>query len=554
MQMPSCSMARIILVLFVLANKFSFAQQPRMIEILNADVLEFDESIGLEAKRLIGNVLFSHENTLMKCDSAYYYNDNKLDAFSNVKITKGDSVQLNGNLLKYDGNTKSAFVSGNVVMNDKKMTMITPSLEYNLNSGIANYQNGAKITNEKNVLTSKKGYYYSKNKTLFFRTNVVLVNPDYTIECDTLKHHTITEVSSFFGPTTITGKENKIKCENGFYDSKNEIARFSKNAFFENKNQVLTGDTLFYNSGEGYGKAIGKVSLTDTTEKMTVTGDVSEFFDQKEYSYITGNVLLMQFDKKDTLFLTADTLKNTYDTTYFRIIGSKSENTKNQSKNIKKNNSKTSNKTLEKQNDSSVVKFNKDSLAEKHRLLLAYRNVKFFRKDMQGVCDSMAYTYLDSLMNLYKKPVLWNEENQMSADKISIKLAEGKVYGLFMNSNSFIGSSIDSIRFNQIKGKKMRGFFHENELYKIHVTGNGESIFYVKDDADSSFIGINVSKSAEMFINMKEKKIDNISLLKSADAEMFPVNEKLPEELILKDFIWYGNLRPAGKNDLMKRN
>jgi lipopolysaccharide export system protein LptA len=527
-----------------------FAQQTKMIEILNANSLEFDENLGVDAKRLIGDVKFKHENAIMFCDSAYYYSNNKLDAFGNVHIVEGDSVHLYGDFLKYDGNTKNAEVIDNVRMNDKQMKLTTKRVFYDLTNGIAFYDQKGKIINDKNTLTSDFGYYYSKDKNLFFKKNVVLVNPDYTINSDTLKYNTVSEISYFLGPTTINGKEEKIFCKNGWYDSKKDISRFSKEAILQNKNQQIKGDSLYYDKGNSYGKAIGNVTITDTTEKIILKGEITEMFQELDYSYITKNALLIQYDKSDTLFLTADTLKATYDSTYFAEKTKFNLTQKPTVKSEKKiKNKKESNTIIE--NKSEKVKFNKDSLAENHRMILAYRKVKFFRKDLQGKCDSLAYVSNDSLMKMFNKPVLWSDENQLTAQFIKIKISDGKVYQLQMTENSFIISKEDSLRFNQIKGKNMTGLFSENELYKIDVFGNGESVYFAKDDEDGSYIGVNKAICTNISISIKEKKVDKITMKNSPDAAMYPIKELPPQELILKDFIWRGAERPINQTDIV---
>ncbi len=158
----------------------------REIELLNANSLEFDETLGGKTKRLIGDVRFRHEGALMYCDSAYYYDDNKLDALGHVRVVQGDTVTLTGEIMHYDGNTKKSDIQRNVVLQEKKMTLTTQQLYYDREKGIAHYPSGGKIVTEENTLTSQIGYYYNKEKMLHFHKNVVLVNPDYTIRTDTL--------------------------------------------------------------------------------------------------------------------------------------------------------------------------------------------------------------------------------------------------------------------------------------------------------------------------------------------------------------------------------
>jgi lipopolysaccharide export system protein LptA len=515
----------------------------REIELLNANSLEFDENLGGKTKRLLGDVRFRHEGALMFCDSAYYFDDNKLDAFGHVKLVQGDTVTLTGEIMHYDGNTKKADIQRNVVLKEKKMTLTTQQLYYDREKGIAHYLSGGKIVTEENTLTSLIAYYYNKEKMLHFHKNVVLVNPDYTIKTDTLKQNTQTDISYFLGPTYMTTPENdKIYCENGWYNSKTDKARFGKNTRLENKNQTITGDSIYYDKPLGYGRAVRHVSIHDTAEKIILKGHLAEFFEKQDYSYITDSAMMLQYDKTDTLFLHADTLKSTYDSVYFSA-----------KKNHEKAHKKTPAKKGSKQIEPSPEPFKNDSLAERHRILLAWRHVRFYRKDMQGVCDSLAYTGNDSLMKMYVSPILWNEANQLNGDFMQIKLSGGTLYFIDQIGKAFIGSQLDSVRYNQIKGKRTRGFFLNNELHLVRVKGNAMSIYYARDDEDSSYVGINNAKSTDMDITMANKKVHQISFLQSPDALMSPVKGSSPSENMLEGFTWFGTIRPNSRQDIFRK-
>ena len=542
-----------------LANKI-YSQQPKQIEIINANTLQFDENIGNGAKRLLGDVQFKHENALMFCDSAYYYDTNKIDAFGNVKIKQGDTLSLIGDVLYYDGNTKKAIIKNNIVMQDATMKLTTQILNYDLNTGIADYNGGGKIINKKTTLTSKYGYYYSKQKNLFFKENVKLVTDDYTINCDTLKHNTQTEISYFRGPTTIVSKANTIYCENGWYNNKADKAQFNKHAYFKGKTNTLSGDSLYYDRVLGYGKAICYVTLLDTVEKIILKGHLAEVFEKDDYSYVTDEALLMNYTKTDTLFLHADTLIATYDTTFFgakKKLFPRKLDLRTPEKTKKKSSEnqkivvpfKPDNLALEKAKSDSIYL---DSLREKHRLIKAFRGVRFFRKDLQAQCDSMAMTAVDSLIKLYKKPILWSEANQLTADEINITFFEGNVYRMKLKNSAFIISRTDSLRYNQIKGKNMFGYFIKNDLHKINVVGNGQTNYWIADEK-KQLIGANHAECSSMIIMLNDGAVKKLSLLNKPDAILKPVKNLDPSSQLLEGFEWLNSLRPKTPLDVMKR-
>ena len=131
------------------------------------------------------------------------------------------------------------------------------------------YYSAAIITNKENVLKSKKGNYISSSKTLVFKSDVTLENPEYLIECDTLHYNTESEIAFFHGPTTITSDNNFIYCEDGWYNTLTDKSQFNKNAYLWSDNQKLSGDILFYDRKNGYGKALNNIAIEDTASIIT---------------------------------------------------------------------------------------------------------------------------------------------------------------------------------------------------------------------------------------------------------------------------------------------
>ena len=495
----------LLLILFFLCPFPGSAQSGSKIEIIHANSLEYDETVIGKTKRLLGNVTLAHEGALMYCDSAWMNQEtNKVEAFSRIHIEQGDTLDLFGDKLDYDGTSKKAVVSGKIVkLIDKDITLTTTLIHYDRNTGIASYEQGGKIVDKKSTLTSQLGYYHSSSKDFFYRNNVKVVNKDYTIYCDTLRFNTQTEISYFLGPTRIVAKDSSIiYCEYGWNDTKKEVSRFEKNAKVVSDKQVMSADTIFYNEKLKKGLAWCNVQIIDTTNHSTISGDFVEYFKNKDSTLVTQNALLIQYDKKDTLFLHADTLRSfTPDTT-------------------------------------------KDE-----RKIRAYYKVRFFKTDIQGLCDSLSFFQGDSLMRMYGQPVLWSDSNQITADTLYIKIYEGSVSDLFLHFDSYIISREDSANFNQIKGRDMHAFLKENKLFKVVVEGNSETLYYAKE-ADGKDIGINKAESSNMLIWVKDNKVQKISFLTKPTAILHPVKELDPESRKLKDFKWLEEKRPVNKNDI----
>jgi len=496
----------LLIVLLLCTQLLVNAQTVKKINVENANSLEFDESVSSGAQRLIGDVIFYHEGTRMYCDSAWLYSkEDRLEAFSNVRI-ESDSVLLTGYQLNYDAGTRLSVISGNVVMTDPTTVLTTDVLNYDMANKVASYTTGGKIVSTKNdnVLTSQIGQFYSNQKMLYFKKKVRLVNPEYTVNSDTLEYHTATDIAFFLGPTVIVSKENTIYCNYGFYDTQNDISNFEKKARLVSKGQEIEGEVLYYERKSGYGRAQKFVTISDSAQKLVMKGNFAEYFEKKGEMMLTQTPSMEKVMNKDTLFLHGDTLRSYED-------------------------SATSNKKI-----------------------YAYRNVRFYKQDLQGACDSLRYFDEDSIMYFYGNPVIWSEENQLSADTMYLQMANDQPDVLFMKQLAFIASENDSIRYNQIKGKSITGYFNDGELKKIVVNTNGQSIYWAEEE-DSTYLGVNMAVSNDMIIYIDSSQVSSITFLGKPEATLYPIDEPAKEDLFLKGFEWLAFLRPMQKEDIFLR-
>jgi len=478
------------------------AQRKEQIQIVNSDYLAGGkQSEGI--RRFIGNVIFKHNNATIYCDSAYLYaNENVFFAYSKVHVSRGDTIHLYGDFMRYDGNTTIGKIRHNVTLKDDETTLYTDSLDFNNTSDIAWYSNGGRIINAENELTSSIGYYYFKESMFFFKDSVVGKSPDYTIETDTLKYSTRTETSFFVGPTKIYNEEEHLYAENGWYNTKAKIFQFNKNAVYQNKEKILKGDSIYYDDMQGIGKAFQNISLIDTTENMILKGDYAYYQKEPENFLITKKALLIQVtDKTDSLFLHADTLRSEYDS------------------------------------------------SGTYRILKAYFKVKIFRDDFQGRCDSLAYSFKDSVIRMYREPVIWSEGSQLTADFVEIQTKNRKMDKFYLNDEAFIVSQEDTSRYNQIRGKNMVGYIKNNKLYKVDVFGNGQTIYFTKDKEE--IIGVNQAESSDLIIYMKDNQVSRINMIKQPAGTLYPIEEL--QETKLKGFKWLDNLRPKQMKDIFFR-
>ena len=181
----------------------------------------------------------------------------------------------------------------------------------------------------------------------------------------------------------------------------------------------------------------------------------------------------------------------------------------------------------------------------------AWYKVKFFRTNLQGICDSLHMAMADSSVTMYREPVLWSDSNQLTADSIRLLMRNGEADSLKMYGEAFIVSRDDTNRYNQIKGRSVLAKFLNNELYKILVIGNAQTIYYAREE-NRTLIGVNVVVSSDMLIFLKESKVTDITVIEKPEAHTYPEKDLPENERFLKNFKWLDKARPKNKDDIFR--
>ncbi len=494
---------KILFILLFISNLL--LSQKKVVEILSANELKAGKTMNHQ--KLVGKVILKFDDTKLFCDSAEIISTtNDFVAWGKVFINKKNKVKAWGNELEYDGIKKLGKLIGSVKMKSDGSLLETDLLYFDENNALIYYLNGAETTTEDAKIYSKKGFYYSKSKYLKLKDSVRVKNPDYYIQSDTLEYSTISKTSYFLGPTIIKLEQEQIYCEDGFYNQSLDIAQFEENAVFKNGSQILEADSIYFDKASGIAQAYFNVSMQDTSDNIKVNGEEGYFDQKRNYSYITKKVLFTQGSGSDTLFLTSDTLVATEDT-----AGNKS--------------------------------------------FYAYNNVQLFQNEMQGICDSLVYNFKDSLIRLYNDPVMWNGESQITGDTIEILSYDNKLQKLFIKKNGFIVSLTDSNpqRFDQIKGRDLIGYFKNGQMDVMHVLGNGQTIYYAKEE-DGRFTGVNKAICSNIKVKFNNGKVERIKFITLPEATFYPLKDFPESQAKLEKFLWRSIDRPKSKKSLSGSN
>lgn len=482
-------------------------QNIRKIDLIYADedIVIREEQTGKDVHHIIGNVKFRMEESTLTCDSAHYLPDKmQITAFGRAHIEQGDTLNLYGDYMFYDGKSDIALASGNVELVDKETHLYTDAIKYEVKNQIADYDNRGRITNAENTLTSIVGIYYVYENLFHFKDSVKIVNPDYVMTSDTMNYNTRTETVLFTGPSEVKGDSLYMYCERGWYDTKKNISSIWKNALIDNRQNTLRGDSLFYNDSLGFGQGFRNVVIEDTTNNLFVMGNYAVYNKKPESYFVTDHALFIQVSKGDSLFLHADTL--------------------------------------------SAITVS-DTIKE-YRLVKAFHKCKIFSKDIQAKCDSLSFSFQDTIIRLYRDPVLWSVDNQLTADSMAIFTKNQQTDRLELYNSAFVTSQIDTLRYQQIKGNNLTAYFKNDELFKIIIKGSGESIYYLLDGEELA--GINRSKSTDIEIYFDQGKVTDVIEKLNPAGFIDPPDPLSRKEPRLEGFRWLDALRPKEKSDLFR--
>jgi lipopolysaccharide export system protein LptA len=479
--------------------------------VYSADLQYVDEEEYPGATVLIGNVKMTHAGALLTCKQALFYQkENFFKALENVVVNQGDTITQTSDYLDYDANVKQALSWGNVVLKDSEMTLTSDTLQFDRLNQKLYYQSFATIKDKTNTLKSKKGNYYLETKKFTATTRVTVVNPEHHLASNHLDYYANSGLTYLYGPSTITNtqNENKIYCERGFYNTKTDISYFVKEAKLYLKERTIEGDSLYYDKKRGFASATNNIQIIDTVKNFVTRGNYAEIFEKKDSLFIIRRAVAISIVEKDSTFIHGDTLLVT-------------------------------------------------GIPEK-RIVRSYHNVKIFKSDLQGKCDSLHTDQQSGITKMFRNPVLWSDGNQITGDTIHLlsNIITEQLDSLKVLNNAFIVSkdSLSVREYNQIKGRNMFGKFKANKLDLLLVKGNAESLYYNRSEETGTIETITKEISSNIEFTLENGQIISMKYLKSSDGKTHPPSQFPEAERKLKGFVWRAEEQPKTKEDIFKKN
>ena len=492
---------------------------------------------------LSGTVHFSKGAMQMYCDSAHYYpTSESMDAFGNVRMQQGDTLFIYADELNYDGLREIAYLYADegkdVRMINRNVRLNTPEFTYDMVDERGYYTNGGVLTDPQNRLVSVEGEYLPATKEANFYIDVHLHRIDgrdtLDIYSDTMYYDTRTRIAEFYSPTEIISGRGTIHTTEGVYDTRNNQAQlFKHSTVHTDSTSTLTGDTILYDRDRGYGEAFGNVDITDSARQTTLRGAYGYYNRLVDSAFVTGRALAMEYSRGDTLYmhgryiksiLDIDTIRTTVTDTIAPPAGSPD--------------------TVQPQ----IIKREIVSTDSTH-IFTAWPRVRFYRSDMQGLCDSMIFVQRDSTLHLHHHPVVWSDDRQIFGNRIILYLNDSTIDRALLPDFAFTAQHIEDDYYNQLTGKVMEAWFNGGELSRLDVSNSVEAIFYPEEN-DSTINKMVNLQTANMRGWFEKRALIRMKTWPESNGRVTPLYLAKRSDLLLSKSQWYGTLRPRDSQDI----
>lgn len=479
---------------------------------------------GDDYQILVGDVEFRKSDMFMYCDSAHIYPDNSLKAFGNVRMEQGDTLFVFADSLYYNDSLELATLYSwdgkQVELINRDVKLETDEFFYDLGIELGYYRSGGVLTDTANRLVSHEGEYSPSTKEANFYVNVRLNSRDQSgdtlqILTDTLLYNTATHMAELTCFSEIVNGDGIIFTTEGRYNTESGFGElFDRSKAVMNRGTTLVGDTLVYDRERGYGEAFGNMELEDSAKKSILRGDYGYYDQLRDSAFVTGHALAMEYSSGDTLYLHGDTIKA------FRVLLDEI-----------------------KVNDTTYI------VADTTNYIVSYPKVRFYRVDMQGLCDSMTFVSLDSTLYLNRHPIVWSENRQITGNEIHVHFNDSTVDMATLPNQALVAEEIEEGFYNQLKGREMVAYFVDGEMRHLDVEGNVQAVSFPMEN-DSTYNKVVTMESSTLSADFYKSTMERMKIWPEVKAVVTPLYLAKSTIFRLPEFQWYSILRPVDPDDV----
>ena len=526
---------------------WSQEKKDSLVTLVSAKSAQLIERDGQNFRKVVGPARFLHNDTYLLCDSALWnVTTNVIDAIGHVQIIQ-DRTRLSSGSLQYVVDDDLAkFRGGLVQLEDKdKNTLRTRYLDYNTKDSVAIFQNGASMRDKDGqIVESLYGSYDSKARLFVFNDQVNMYMDTTFVKTSRLEYRSDINTAYFGYGTDMWQDDNMLSANDGWYDRDKELFFFRRNVHLLTKDQETWSDTLYYHRALNDVELLGKVELLDTTRNVFALAGLVEYTDSLSRVKMTRTPAVIGIDeedsKRDTTWFGADTIvfrgiKRHHVDSLWKVDANKrlkdlqgdpvteyrrkaaeaaakaAEEAAKKDPNAqagrdrgpgapnapggkpggkdvvpppeeKKPTPPKSTESPKTSSDTTATAAPADT--SQLSFIWATSRVKLYREDIQMSCDSLAYNDLDSLVRLYRDPLVFNEGNrQYAADSIYVVIKNKRAERARLMSDAFITTQEDTLCYDQIKGAEMMAYFDSTRtLQRFDALGGATALFFLTEN------------------------------------------------------------------------
>jgi lipopolysaccharide export system protein LptA len=551
-------------------------------------------------------------NTLWSREIDYNLNT-KVGRYKKRGYLQTKTTVLESNTGAYNLKTKDARFKGDVIVNDPEYRALSADLGYNTGTEVVRFFGPSVVSNDQSILQTRNGIYDTRNRKARFVERASILNQAQYTEADTLDYDRNSGYAIAIGKVIAidTGLKATMYCGYAIY---NEIYKtmmaYDKPLMKKTDGKdslFIRFDSLYSAPDPSYKKtltaqeslqrtadiisaaAAGRDSLqqqdstllADTTVIVPVMDSLSAQAaagdSATEPGLVPGESMVMDTVPPPAGEVVADTLKETgkavppgSDSVQVKPSVVDEMKRKMDAMVYRRKDAETQRITagtdtaaslltpLEQRRrlDSASMTYNNTPVADTSapRYFVGYRNVLIYSDSLQGKCDSIRYSQVDSVLRMYINPLLWPRNSQMKGDMIFMRLDSNKLKEVHIPKNAIMATRSGPEKagmYDQIQGNTIRAYLRNNKLDSLIAEPNASSIYFIRDD-DSAYVGSSEAKSERIEVLFENEEINLIYYRKDVEQKTTPMKDVVPSGLHLSRFSWEEKLRPKSLEEFLE--
>lgn len=497
--------------------------------------------------------------TELRSTRGYYYADRDEIFFRDSVVVIGEQFEMRADTLRYDAKNETVYFLGPTVIRTDTAEIYCEDGFYNVKTEEALFRKNAQYRSGEQIAAADSIVYAGLTQLYTLSGQAYVREADKALaRAERIIYNKRLETYELQGNALLVDSLRTVRGEYVRYDKTNNIYKVSggRPEVIDGA-MILRAQDLDFDEATGLGFATGNVEWRDTSANLTIFAERAVYNQETGYLKASGGrnnrPLLITILEGDSLFLTADTLFSQQVTT--------SEVTPPPSTTVDTLQTTPDHTTSplpggEEPEERPITSPlpTEETPAQKPtdttRIIQAYRDVRIYKSDMQALCDSLAFNTTDSILTLFRDPMLWQDTSELTADTINVFIKNDALDKVHLMRKALVVTSPDSLFFNQVKGKDIYAYFDSSSLSRTDVVGNAEAIYYAQDEA-GAYIGVNKTACSEMSLEFKNGGVHFIRFLDMPSGRLDPMKALNPSsQPTLEGRRADAKLRPRSLDDL----